>query len=333
MPTAYLAALWLASGTAAFAQTPGDSTWAFVVSVLEFRDKKSYQSFPKKGRRDEAFVRFLREERGVPKDHIVWLKDSKATLSALKTGLRGLLERSRPGDQLYFYYAGHGSREKPGVTFFMPYDASGGDAAKTAWAVPHIVSQIENRFRGDRAFLAADACHSGGLCLQAARAGRRVSFACLASAQSSSASTGEWTFSDALLRGLSGSSLADLDGNGVVTFGELAAHIEEEMAFSAQQLSEASVTGAFSRKTALAAAVKQQSPARAIRPRAPAAQTFALGSTAYAKWDEEWHKVSVTDFKLGLYRISYDGWESYWDEWASADRLSATAPCSPLPCR
>lgn len=223
----------------------GDNVWVFAVSVLEFRKGSGYVSFPKKDRRDAALVRHFMEDRGVPADHVVWMKDSKATLARVRTSFRKLLGRSKKGDILFLYYTGHGDREKPGVTFFIPFDAASESNARTAWAAPEIIKEIEERFRGDRAFLAADCCHSGGLCRQAQAAGRRVSYACLASAQSSSESTGEWTFTDVLLRGLTGGSSVDADGDGAIALGDLAGHIERELAFAEGQLSASALTGSW----------------------------------------------------------------------------------------
>ncbi|MBI4679146.1 MAG: caspase family protein [Elusimicrobia bacterium] len=227
------------------ASNPGDSIWVFIVSVLEWQDAESFAPFPKQGRRDDLLARFFLEDKKVPEDHVVRLQDAEATLKAVKGRFSRLLKRSRRGDTLFFYYAGHGARREPGVTSFVPFDASGSNIPGTGWAVPDIIKGIETSFKGASAILAADACHSGGLCAAARARGGRVSYACLASAQSSSSSTGEWTFTDSLLRGLTGSSRPDADADGRTTFGELASHIESEMAFAESQLSASAVTGSL----------------------------------------------------------------------------------------
>lgn len=317
-------------------ETPGEKIWVFAVSVLEFREKSSYASFPKKDRRDAALVRHFIKERGVPEGQVVWLKDSKATLTAIRAAFRELLARTRKGDLLFFYYTGHGDREKPGVTFFIPYDSASENSARTAWSAPEIIKDIEERFRGDRAILAADCCHSGGICRHAQDAGRRVSYACLASAQSSSESTGEWTFTDILLRGLRGAFRADLDGDGRIALGELADSAEAELAFAEGQLSASAVTGIFSRDWTLAAVSGPRTPAEPFlvkgRPYHPPGPAFPRGAVVYAEWEETWYKATVEDFRLGLTRISYDGFGSYWDEWVPAERLRGSPPCSPVPC-
>ena len=249
---------------AGLSSVPGNKIWVFAVSVLEFREKSSYASFPKKDRRDAALVRHFIQERGVPQSQVVWLKDSKAKLPAIRSAFREMLGRTRKGDLLFLYYTGHGDREKPGVTFFIPYDSASDNTARTAWSAPEIIKDIEDRFRGDRAILAADCCHSGGICRQAAEAGRRVSYACLASAQSSSESTGEWTFSDNLLRGLRGASRADADGDGRISMGELADSAETELAFAEGQLSASAATGLFSRDWVLAAVSRREPQPEAV---------------------------------------------------------------------
>ena len=236
----------------ALERVSGASTWAFIVSVLEWQETASYISFPKAARRDAELVRYFTEDRKVPADHILVYKDSQAKLADLKADLRSFAARGKPGDLFFFYYAGHGDREKPGITYLIPFDGKSADVAGTAWSVDDILEELESGFKGSWVLLAADCCHSGGLCQAASSLGKKAAYGCLASAQSSSPSTGEWTFTDSLLRGLTGSSRADLDGDRRVDFSELASHIESEMAFGERQLSAAAVTGRFTPATKLA---------------------------------------------------------------------------------
>lgn len=224
----------------------GGRLWVFIISVLQWQDSASFVSFPKENRRDALLVQHFQEHKKVTPDHLVWLKDSEATLSVIRDRLAELLARSKPGDELFLYYAGHGDRELPGVTYFIPYDAVGASVSSTAWAVPEIVRMIEADFKGEKAMLAADCCFSGGLCHEAQASGKRVSYACLASAQSSSPSTGEWTFTESLLRGLTGSSRVDGNRDADIVFSELAGFIEGEMSFLEEQRSASATTNAFS---------------------------------------------------------------------------------------
>jgi hypothetical protein len=53
-------------------------TWVFFVGVLEWKDKKTFASFPQKNRRDAVLLDVLRA-RGVPENQILYLKDKAAT--------------------------------------------------------------------------------------------------------------------------------------------------------------------------------------------------------------------------------------------------------------
>lgn len=344
--------------------------WVFIASVLQWPQGSAYASYAPENRRDDHLVRFFVEDLGVPADHVVRFQDSAARLDALRAGLRGLLSRTGEGDTLFFYYAGHGAREEPGVTSFVPYDA---EASSQAWAVPDIIADVEADFRGRRVILAADCCHSGGLCLEAGKSGRRLSYACLASAQSSSPSTGEWTFTDVLLRGMTGSSLPDGDKDGRVLFRELADHLEDELAFIESQLPASAANGLIGPQT-LVSAVRRTEPAASrvmvrwkdgqtyrgqawgscaapqgepgrrvrfagypeaqeecapedsIKPFSFPRRRYRTGQRLFVSWDGAWYKARVLGHRLGLYRIRYEGWSGYWDEWVSPDRMAEHPP-------
>src|SRR3989442_12793399 len=77
-----------AAGSAAHGNalaSPG-RIWVFVVGLLEWRNKESYGSFPKKDRRDVRLVEHFKRELGVPEDHIAYFQDRKATKAAIVGG-------------------------------------------------------------------------------------------------------------------------------------------------------------------------------------------------------------------------------------------------------
>lgn len=305
---------------AALAAAPGQdgaSTWVFIVSVLEWQDSASYSPFPKENRRDALLVKFFREKKKVPDDHILWFKDSDAKLAVIRSRFSEMLKRAKPGDTLFFYYAGHGSLKDPGVHYLIPYDARGKDETpKTAWAMPDVIKTIEAEFKGSWAFVTADCCYSGALCDAARTQSRKVAFACLTSAQSGNPSTGAWTFSDSLLRGLTGSSRADTDGDKQILFQELALHIEQEMSFEGQ-LSAYGTAGKFDPKTKIADVSYQDSPAPA---------------KVSVRWrDGKTYKATVlgdcrtADGRPGK-RVDYIGWNAASDECVAADTVSPFTP-------
>ena len=104
---------------------------------------------------------------------------------------------------------------------------------------------VEKYFRGSQALLTADTCYSGSLSAQTQRLGRRVSYASLTSTAASQLSTENWTFTEMLLEGLRGKSFADINGDGQVTWSELAEDIKADMAFAENQRSTFVTTGSF----------------------------------------------------------------------------------------
>jgi hypothetical protein len=302
----------------------GPRTWAFVVGLLEWKDKDHFGSFPKKDRRDAMLVQLLQKEYGVPADHILYYQDAKASRAALDKGLAAIVSRAQPGDTLIFYYAGHGERVKPGVFYFVPYDAKGGgEIERTGWPAPQVFTAIDSSFKGSRVIMVADACYSGGLAIEAAKRGGKVSYAVLASAEASSPSTGNWTFTDALLRALSGEKRLDGDRDGFIDVAEFVRHAELEMAVTEQQLPAWTTTGALSPRSVLAKVSRDSAPTPQETARIPftLAQQRAPGARVQVQYEDQWFPAVVKDYKLGLHRVKYDNFGEYWDEWVSEDRI------------
>lgn len=288
-------------------------TWVFLVGILEWKDSKSFGSFPKEGRRDAELAEFFRSQ-GVPRGQVVFLKDDEGTREKIAKSLAEFLSKTREGDFLFLYYAGHGGKDKNGTAYFMPYDA-GGEYEKSAWSIPSIFDAIEKGFRGNRAFLSADCCYSGSLGVEAAKRKTSLAYACLSSSQASTVSTGNWTFTECLLAGLRGMPAVDANGDGTVALDELARYSEAEMAFADEQLSSFATTGRFDAGMKLAAASK----------RAHA----RLGERVEVKWrasedaEWEWYKCRILGWGQRGFKIHYLGWEDKYDEWVGEDRMRA----------
>jgi hypothetical protein len=97
------------------------------------------------------------------------------------------------------------------------------------WSAEEIVRTVNNNFAGDKAFFTADCCNSGGLAIEVKKYPQRE-YAALNSVVPTSLSTGNWTFSNALLYGLQGKNFIDFNNNGNISLEELAKYIDEEMA-------------------------------------------------------------------------------------------------------
>jgi hypothetical protein len=144
-------------------------TWVFDVGLLQWERTDLWSSFPNcmKDRRDEQFAKFFREV-GVPKNHIAYLQDSKATKRRIEEALIAMLDQTDEDDLLILYFCGHGYRDAdPGGTWFACYDAA--DKNSSGWSVRQIFTTIEDHFNGKRALLLADCCHSGALYDEAKR--------------------------------------------------------------------------------------------------------------------------------------------------------------------
>jgi hypothetical protein len=75
----------------------------------------------------------------------------------------------------------------------------------------------------------ADCCNSGTLAKEVQKYKNR-NYAALNSVVPTDVSTGNWTFSNALLYALKGKNFVDTDNNGKIQLGELSAYIDNEMA-------------------------------------------------------------------------------------------------------
>jgi hypothetical protein len=236
---------------------------------------------------------------------LVYLQDAQATTRQVKTTFATFLAKAREGDLLFVYYCGHGYKsEDARTTYFATYDA--GDDTP-GWSTESIVRDVEKYFKGSRAFLTADCCYSGSLSQQAQRLNQRVSFACLTSSSASQLSTGNWTFTEMLVAGLSGKSFADLDSDGQITLRELAEDVKEDMAFAEEQLSSFTTTGNFAPDTVLAWAARKSNP--------------EISKRVEVRSDGQWWKARVINSRGNTFRVHYYGFEDTDDEWVRLNQI------------
>ncbi len=296
--------------TAAIGQTRDwqpQRTWVFVVGTLQWKHRDLFDSFPQKNRRDAQLVESFRRQ-GVPDQQMVYLQDAQATTRKVKTAFTTLLAKASEGDFLFVYYCGHGYKsEDERTTWFATYDA-GEDTP--GWATDSIVKDIEKYFKGSRAFLTADCCYSGSLSQQARRLGQRVSYACLTSSSASELSTGNWTFTEMLVAGLSGKAFADLNSDGQITLSELAEDVKEDMAFAEEQRSSFITTGSFAPSTVLARAARKVNP--------------EVSKRVEVKSEGKWWKARVIDARAGTFHVHYYGFEDSDDEWVRLSQIRET---------
>lgn len=279
-------------------------TWVFCVGLLEWQDSASFASFPKTDRRDERLIKVLKE-RGVPAGQIVYLKDRAATTARIAAEFSKLLARTREGDTLIVYYEGHGYKDDDRKTYFASWDVN--DNGNKGWAVSSVPQMIERSFKGSTAIIAMDNCYSGAMIDAVKAASRRVSYAVMASSSASQSSTGNWTFTEALISAFSGEAHADIDRDGTVTFAELEQNAKADMLFGEEQIASFAFTGIFDPRAKIGAA------ARAASPR--------VGERVEAYSVDGWYKGTIIDHKNGKFLIHYYGYEQSDDEWVTAKMI------------
>jgi len=273
-------------------------TWVFVVGTLKWKHSDVFNSFLQKNRRDAQLVDFFRQQ-GVPENQLVYLQDSQATTRRVRASFATFLSQARPGDLLFFYYCGHGYKsDDERTTYFATYDA--GDDVP-GWPTNAVLRDIEKNFKGSRAILTADSCYSGTLAEQARRTNHQISYAVLTSASASELSTENWTFTEMLLAGLKGKPYADIDGDGLITLGEVAEGVQEDMSFAEEQQAAFITTERSLAGTALAAA--------------PQKANSEISRRVEVRSEGDWYKARIIDARAGRFRVHYYGWEDSDDEW------------------
>lgn len=219
-------------------------TWVVAFGLLEWKDAESWAPFSKLNRRDQQIVKAF-GQLGVPAAQMVLLQDKAATGKAWRAALQTTVAKTRPGDTLVFYYAGHGWHD--GRTFYMvPYDGSETD---TLFGQKELTQELEGHFAGDRVLLVADCCHSGALANWVKRGGHKKSYAALTSSKASESSTGNWTFSDCFLDALRGEVYLDANHDGVLSLSEVGNELSRQMEFVEKQKARTQYSAQFRGKT------------------------------------------------------------------------------------
>ena len=211
-----------------------ENTYALLIGILDWKDP-SLLKFPKKDRKDREFKEILLKK-GVPESQILYLEDSQASLAQIRLSLREILKHAPKRSTFLFYFAGHGDRESE-ETFLMNYDVNPEKLLQTAFSVTELKNTIAKHFSGDRVLFFADCCYSGGLA-QAVKslADTGLKAAALTSAHELAGSTGNWTFTQALIDVFSGNTGIDRSGEGKIRYSQAAEFIHREMMYKENQL-------------------------------------------------------------------------------------------------
>ena len=227
-----LLSLW--SGPAVADELKPDNTCGVIVGVLKW-ESPALRPFSARHRKDQE-LRDLLVKRGVPAKNLALLLDEQATLANIRSSLRKVAAAARPDSTLLFYYAGHGSLAGKGVSF-CNYDCNAKDPKKPALALSEVGAILKKHFKGGRVLLMADCCHSGGLKAVAAELERAgIKAASVTSAESSNLSSGNWTFTQAVIDSLRGEPLVDGNRDGTITLGEMVREVSAGMKYRELQM-------------------------------------------------------------------------------------------------
>ncbi|HUH14083.1 MAG TPA: caspase family protein [Longimicrobiales bacterium] len=225
-----------------------DKRWAVIVGISDYASA----DIPDLGyasKDAQAFHDFLRSDAAGPfeEENILLLKDADATGQALREAMFVFLQQADWDDLVVIYFAGHGAPDpsRPDNLYLLPTDADVNALAATGFPMWDVKTALRRQISAERVVVIADACHSGGTG-EGAEGPNPISssFAdlfspsrrlTLTAADSNELSYederwggGHGVFTHALLRGLAGE--ADGDGNGIVTFSEVAEFVASSVA-------------------------------------------------------------------------------------------------------
>jgi hypothetical protein len=144
---------------------------------------------------------------------------------------------------------------------------------------------------------------------------RRVSYAVLASSMATQESTGNWTYTEALINGFSGAAFADLDHDGRVTLREMATNAEQDMLFGEEQVATTAFTGVFDPETVIANAKPAASP--------------RVGERVEAYSENDWWRGYILAVKGSKVLIHYYGYEQEDEQWISTKNVRVPHSASP----
>ena len=164
-----------ATGAAQAAQ-PRMSRHALIIAVGEYLDP-TIPTLRGVGYDIESATRMALAMQ-VPEENIRVLRDAEATAANIEREIAALEKRTQPGDRVFFYFSGHGSRWYDAsatgngcVEALLPSDAT----PLTNGRLASLLKPIADK--SDKLFVFYDACHSGGIAGQPLAQARSMSVA------------------------------------------------------------------------------------------------------------------------------------------------------------
>lgn len=201
---------------------------------------------------------------------------------------------------------GHGYENDDDGGFFATYDCS----EDVKMSMKLVVDTIYHHFTGKAAILMADCCHSGYICnlvndYDKSEVNNYLRVAAFGSVYYNKSSTGNWTFTIALLAALNGQAYLEFDDDGMVTLKELERHIMHDMALFDKQYASSYLANDM-RTWILTCPVKRRKHAR-------------IGERVLVDWDGVDYMARIEKYRPGEFHICYFSFASNERSWISED--------------
>lgn len=204
------------------------NTWALVAGVLHWSDP-ALAPFEANNRKDLELMNVL-AERGVPPAQRTLLIDRHATAARVREVLAEQVAAAPPGTTFIVYFEGHGLFDQRRRFVLATSDTHTDHLDHTGLDLAALLPILATRGARDRVLLFGDACYSGHFAaLASALTFLGVPALSLTSASEESASSENWTFTQALIDGLRGRAIVDRDGDGAILLSEIAAEARDAM--------------------------------------------------------------------------------------------------------
>ncbi|CAF1015876.1 unnamed protein product [Didymodactylos carnosus] len=280
-------------------------TIVFIIGTLKWEDSDSFGSFDSDNRKDEELMKFFLAA-GVPDEHVHYYCDEEAVTSTIKDDLKYYVSRAQEQDTLFFYYCGHGYGSDDDGYFFATYDCS----ENVKMPMKRVVDTVYRHFRGKTAILMADCCKSGYICnlvndYNKSEVNKRLRVAAFGSVYYKKTSTGNWTFSIALLAALKGQPYLEFDDDGTVTLQELERHIMYDMALFDKQYASSCLPNHM-RNWILTCPVKPRKHPR-------------IGERILVDWNGVDYMARIEKYRPGEFYVCYFSYASNERSWISED--------------
>lgn len=138
------------------------SRHALIIGISQYFDPRI--STLKGIKHDMDSATKMAESMGVPKQNIRYIRDLDATAAGIEREIMELNSRVQPGDRVFFYFSGHGTRwydaaikKDECVEGLMPADSK----PLTNERITALLKPVADK--SDKLFMFYDACHSGGV--------------------------------------------------------------------------------------------------------------------------------------------------------------------------